>query len=118
MDERKIDFALLSSTRKVRGEGKTARDRAKKGGEADAKPPRRRRSGQRANFEPDSAFRSEGDGKRQPAGAGKGKDKDKAKTGGRKKTAKPQKNAEKTRKIAAATRAKRASKKKKPAEPA
>ncbi|WKV49861.1 ribonuclease R [Dickeya fangzhongdai] len=114
MDERKIDFALVSSTRKVRGEGKTARDRAKKGGEADAKPRRRRRTGQRANFEPDSAFRSEGDGKRQPAG--KGKDKDKAKTDGRKKTAKSQKNAEKTRKIAAATRAKRASKKKAPAE--
>ncbi|MZH98327.1 ribonuclease R [Dickeya dianthicola] len=114
MDERKIDFALLSSTRKVRGEGKTARDRAKKGGEADAKPPRRRRTGQRANVEPDNAFRTEGDGKRQPAGKGK----DKAKAGGGKKTEKSQKNAEKTRKIAAATRAKRAGKKKKPAEPA
>ncbi|MCI4188093.1 ribonuclease R [Dickeya dianthicola] len=114
MDERKIDFALLSSTRKVRGEGKTVRDRAKKGGEADAKPPRRRRTGQRANVEPDNAFRTEGDGKRQPAGKGK----DKAKAGGGKKTEKSQKNAEKTRKIAAATRAKRAGKKKKPAEPA
>ncbi len=29
MDERKIDFALVSSTRKPRGEGKTARDKAK-----------------------------------------------------------------------------------------
>ena len=33
MDERKIDFALVSSTRKARGEGKTERDRAKKGGQ-------------------------------------------------------------------------------------
>ncbi|MCI4235832.1 ribonuclease R [Dickeya dianthicola] len=114
MDERKIDFALLSSTRKVRGEGKTARDRVKKGAASDAKPPRRRRTGQRANVEPDSAFRPDGDGKRQSAGKGK----DKAKAGGGKKTEKSQKNAEKTRKIAAATRAKRASKKKKPAEPA
>ncbi|NKI75152.1 ribonuclease R [Dickeya sp. CFBP 2040] len=113
MDERKIDFALISSTRKVRGAGKTARDRVKKGSDAGAKPPRRRRTGQRANFEPDSAFRPEGDGKkRQPAS----KDKGKAKTGGKKKAAKSQKNAEKTRKIAAATRAKRASKKTKPAE--
>lgn len=30
MDERKIDFALVSSTRKARGEGKTERDRTKK----------------------------------------------------------------------------------------
>ncbi|MBF4190290.1 hypothetical protein ISX56_33620 [Serratia ureilytica] len=28
-----IDFALVSSTRKARGEGKTERDRAKKGGQ-------------------------------------------------------------------------------------
>ncbi|QIZ48327.1 ribonuclease R [Dickeya zeae] len=113
MDERKIDFALVSSTRKVRGEGKTSRDRAKRGSDTGAKPPRRRRTGQRANFEPDSAFRPEGDGKKRQSAS---KDNGKAKTGGKKKAAKSQKNAEKTRKIAAATRAKRASKKNKTAE--
>ncbi|EHD20236.1 MULTISPECIES: ribonuclease R [Brenneria] len=96
MDERNIDFALVSSTRKPRGEGKTARDRAKKPDSREAKPSRRRRNVAKpaANFEPDAAFRKEGERMDKPA--------------------KPKKSADKTRKSAAATRAKRA--KKKPAE--
>ncbi len=63
MDERKIDFALISSSRKPRGEGKTARERDKREGKA---PPKRRREiSKKANFEPDSAFRGE---KKKPAG--------------------------------------------------
>ncbi|PWC21648.1 ribonuclease R [Brenneria roseae subsp. roseae] len=102
MDERNIDFALVSSTRKPRGEGKTARDRAKKPDNREAKPSRRRRNAARspANFEPDAAFRKEGERKAKPANAKPKKNADKAK-----------KNAEKTRKIAAATKAKRARKK-------
>ncbi|ATA22682.1 ribonuclease R [Brenneria goodwinii] len=107
MDERNIDFALVSSTRKPRGEGKTARDRAKKTDNREAKPARRRRNTAKpaANFEPDSAFRKEGERKAKPA-ASKSKPK--------KNADKAKKNAEKTRKIAAVTKAKRA--KKKPAE--
>lgn len=71
MDERKIDFSLISSRRQPRGAGKTARQRQQqptRGGN-DGKPSRRRRSGkQPANFEADSASR--------PAAAtGKGGDK-------------------------------------------
>ena len=92
MDERKIDFALISSQRQVRGEGKTERDRAKR----DGKPPskRRRDVSKKSNFEPDAAFRGD---KGRPAAA---------KTEKKSKTV-----SEKSRKIAAATRAKRASKK-------
>ncbi len=67
MDERKIDFALVSSTRKPRGEGKTERERAKNGGQRTlrdgagagrSQAQRKRRGGKTpANFEPDSAFR-------------------------------------------------------------
>lgn len=107
MDERKIDFALVSSTRKPRGEGKTERDRAKGGqrtlrggaGAGRTQAPRKRRGGKTpANFEPDSAFRKD-DAK--PA--------DKVK---KDKKAKAKKVSDKTRKIAAATKAKRAGKKK------
>ncbi|MCW2481396.1 ribonuclease R [Candidatus Symbiopectobacterium sp. NZEC135] len=105
MDERNIDFSLLSSTRKVRGEGKTARDKAKKPVRREARPARR--GGKKpANFEPDSAFRKDDN-----AGKKAAPDKVKAKAKAKKKTDKTQKNAEKTRKIAAATKAKRASKK-------
>lgn len=105
MDERNIDFSLLSSTRKVRGEGKTARDKAKKPVRREARPARR--GGKKpANFEPDSAFRKDDN-----AGKKAAPDKVKAKAKAKKKTDKAQKNAEKTRKIAAATKAKRASKK-------
>jgi ribonuclease R len=104
MDERKIDFALVSSTRKARGEGKTERDRAKKGGQrtlrdnGSAGRGKRRGGKPPANFEPDSAFRKQDDTK--PADNVK-KAKKKAK-----------KASDKTRKIAAATKAKRAAKKK------
>jgi ribonuclease R len=92
LDERKIDFALISSQRQPRGEGKTARDKAKREGKA---PPKRRRQlGKKGNFEPNEAFR---DGKSTPE---KGKKEKKSKT-----------PSEKTRKIAAATKAKRAAKK-------
>ncbi len=69
MDERKIDFALISSTRKARGEGKTERDRAKKGGQrtlrdsGSAGRGKRRGGKPPANFEPDSAFRKQDDAK-------------------------------------------------------
>ncbi|MCU5773628.1 ribonuclease R [Erwiniaceae bacterium BAC15a-03b] len=91
MDERKIDFALISSQRKVRGAGKTERDRAKTAAPKNSGK-RRRDTGKKANFEPDAAFR-----------AGK---EDAAK---KEKKAKPA--ADKTRKIGAATRSKRARKK-------
>ncbi|KAA8997740.1 ribonuclease R [Affinibrenneria salicis] len=103
MDERNIDFALVSSSRKPRGEGKTARDRAKKPAAREAKPTRRRRNGpSAANFEPDSAFRPEG------AAPVKGK---KVAAGQKKTLDKSKKNVDKTRKIAAATKEKRAKKK-------
>lgn len=92
MDERKIDFALISSKRVPRGEGKTAREREQRGGKPPAK--RRRDAGKKGNFEPDAAFRSE---QKKPA---------------EKKTEKKGKKvSEKTRKIAAATKGKRAAKK-------
>ncbi|QKJ88816.1 Ribonuclease R [Paramixta manurensis] len=94
MDERKIDFALISSQRKPRGAGKTERERTKKGPAKNAGK-RRRDAGKKANFEPDAAFRS---GANAPAV---------------KKEKKAKKVSEKTRKIAAATKAKRATKKKK-----
>ncbi|RLM19075.1 ribonuclease R [Brenneria alni] len=99
MDERNIDFALVSSTRKPRGEGKTARDRAKKPDNREARPNRRRRSAAKpaARVEPDAALRKEGD---RQAKAKPKKNADKAK-----------KNAEKTRKIAAVTKARRTKKK-------
>ena len=93
MDERKIDFALISSQRSPRGEGKTAREKAKKGASGSHNK-RRREMRKSANFEPDAAFR----------GVKKAE-----KPKGEKKAKKP---SEKTRKIAAATKAKRASKKK------
>ncbi|MBJ3814076.1 ribonuclease R [Shimwellia pseudoproteus] len=100
MDERKIDFSLISSQRVVRGAGKTAKDKAKKATGGSDKPSRRRNAGKRVNFEPDSAFR----GKK--TGGKKEGDKASAKPG---KKAKP---SAKTQKIAAATKAKRAAKKK------
>jgi RNAse R (EC 3.1.-.-) len=96
MDERKIDFALVSSKRQVRGEGKTEREKAKRNAKAPTK--HRRQTGRKTNFEPDSAFRNSSS---QPAAA--------------KTEKKSKKVSEKTRKIAAATKAKRAAKKAKPA---
>lgn len=94
MDERKIDFAMISSSRKPRGEGKTERDRAKKD-TASPQGKRRRNQSKKVNFEPDSAFRSGNE--QQSAGA--------------KKERKAKKPSDKTRKIASATRSKRAAKK-------
>ncbi|NIG62099.1 MAG: ribonuclease R [Serratia symbiotica] len=73
MDERKIDFTLVSSSRKTRGAGKIERDRARNGrqrtlragtnaGTARAQAQRKRRSGKpSANFELDSTFRKDSD---------------------------------------------------------
>ncbi|MCS2149423.1 ribonuclease R [Scandinavium manionii] len=100
MDERKIDFSLISSERGPRNVGKTEREKAKKPG--GAKPGnRRRQAGKKVNFEPDSAFRGD---------KGQAKPKPKAKKDAAGKKAK--KPSEKTLKIATATKAKRASKKK------
>ncbi len=98
MDERKIDFAMISSSRKPRGEGKTERDRAKKAAPQHSGK-RRRDQSKKGTFEPDSAFRA-------PQG------KDAAADGGAKKDKKPRKPSDKTRKIAAGSRSRRAAKKK------
>ncbi len=97
MDERKIDFALISSARKPRGEGKTERDRAKKS-PSQYSGKRRREQSKKVNFEPDSAFRN-GKGTADNGNASAKKEK------------KPRTPSDKTRKIAAATRSKRAAKK-------
>lgn len=54
MDERKIDFTLISSERGPRNPGKTRRDKAKKAPDA-----KRRAAGKKAGFTPHSALRSE-----------------------------------------------------------
>ncbi|MGK2960476.1 MAG: ribonuclease R [Candidatus Malihini olakiniferum] len=104
MDERNIDFSLLSSTRKMRGEGKTLRDKAKKPVRREARPVHR--GGKKpANFKPDSSFSKDSEGKKAVIG------KVKAKVKAKKNTDNKQKNDEKIRKSAAATKAKYASKK-------
>jgi ribonuclease R len=100
MDERKIDFSLISSERGPRNVGKTARENAKKPGNGKSGS-KRRQAGKKVNFEPDSAFRGEkGQAKQKPKAA--------KKEAASKKAKKP---SEKTQKIASATRAKRATKK-------
>lgn len=130
MDERKIDFVLLSSTRTPRGAGKTEKERTKRTLREDKAPSRGQRRGGKmpANFEPDSAFREDKNGKPVRAGkAGAGKKEKSVKIDKSGKPAKPAKNAKdhdqttvkpkakkvsaKTKKIAAATKAKRAGKK-------
>jgi ribonuclease R len=59
MDDRKIDFSLISSERAPRNVGKTERERAKKGGNGKPGGGKRRQAGKKVNFEPDSAFRGE-----------------------------------------------------------
>ena len=98
MDERKIDFSLISSERAPRNVGKTEREKAKKGAAGKASG-RRRQAGKQVNFEPDSAFRKP-KGQSQPKAA---------QPKGEKKAKKP---SAKTQKIAAATKARRAAKKK------
>lgn len=100
MDERKIDFSLISSTRTSRGKGKTARNKAKMREEKTPMRSRRRGGKQPANFESDSAFRKEKSAKKKDKTNKKTKDK-----------AKKKKVAAKTKKIAEATKAKRAHKK-------
>ncbi len=104
MDERKIDFALVSSTRKARGEGKTERDRAKKGGQrtlrdnGNAGRGKRRGGKPPANFEPDSAFRKQDDAK--PAdNVKKAKKKAKRPTKRGKSRRRPKPNAQPRRKV-------------------
>jgi ribonuclease R len=106
MDERKIDFSLISSERGPRNVGKTAREREKRGGGGGGKNRSRRQVGKRQNFEPNDAFRNEkGRGKVKKDGAARAEKSDKP----AKSSKKP---SEKTAKIAAATKAKRAAKKK------
>ncbi|WP_034911728.1 MULTISPECIES: ribonuclease R [Erwinia] len=95
MEERKIDFALISGGRRPRSEGKTERERTKRGAAAPNSGRRRREQRKGKNFEPDSAFRAP-------------KEKENATAGRPEKTKKP---SDKTRKIAQATRSKRAAKK-------
>ncbi len=59
MDERKIDFSLISSERAPRNVGKTAREKAKKGDAGKKKAASVVRSVKKVNFEPDSAFSGE-----------------------------------------------------------
>ena len=96
MDDRKIDFSLISSERAPRNVGKTERERAKKGGNGKTSG-KRRPAGKKVNFEPDSAFR--GEKKQKPKAA-------------KKEARAAKKPSAKTQKIAAATKAKRAAKKK------
>ncbi|MDU5500881.1 MAG: ribonuclease R [Enterobacter sp.] len=96
MDDRKIDFSLISSERAPRNVGKTERERAKKGGNGKTSG-KRRQAGKKVNFEPDSAFR--GEKKQKPKAA-------------KKEARAAKKPSAKTQKIAAATKAKRAAKKK------
>ncbi|MFO6427834.1 hypothetical protein ACLBOM_32645 [Escherichia coli] len=58
MDERKIDFSLISSERDCATSVKTAREKAKRAMQA-KKGGKRRQVGKKVNFEPDSAFRGE-----------------------------------------------------------
>ncbi|AFP84878.1 ribonuclease R [secondary endosymbiont of Ctenarytaina eucalypti] len=62
MDERKIDFSLISSERKLRTTGKTKPQRQKKAGHSHIAGAlkRRRRSQKPVNFSPDRAFRARG----------------------------------------------------------
>lgn len=103
MDERTIDFALISTTRKAKNPGKTARDKMKKEVKNATKSARGKRDVSRdKNFEPDSAFRrSDKNGKKTDKKAGK-----KAET-----KAKGKKASDKTKKISAKLKAKRAAKK-------
>ncbi len=56
MDERNIDFKLLSVSREARNVGKTARDRAKKAEPGRKNSKKGRSYSKEANFEPDGAF--------------------------------------------------------------
>ncbi|WHP80640.1 ribonuclease R [Edwardsiella anguillarum] len=99
LDERKIDFALISTARGVRGAGKTARNKARQAnGGTEKKPSRSARCGGKmpANFAPDSVQRRGDEAAPAKKSRGKGKSK---------------KPSVQTRNIAASTKAKRARKK-------
>jgi len=104
MDERKIDFTLISSERAPRNVGKTEREKAKKGAPG-RNSSRRRQVGKKVNFEPDNAFRGE-------KGKPKAKNPDNAQPKAKKEKKPKAAPSAKTQKIAAATKAKRAAKKK------
>lgn len=105
MDERKIDFSLLSSQRQPRGAGKTAKDRVKKSDRLlPSSGAAKKRSSRKGTFEPDSAFRQNSKNKKA--------DKLKAEKKSEKKSKpKAASNKDKTRKIEDAFKAKRARKK-------
>ncbi|RFT02033.1 ribonuclease R, partial [Edwardsiella anguillarum] len=78
LDERKIDFALISTARGVRGAGKTARNKARQAnGGTEKKPSRSARRGGKmpANFAPDSVQRRGDEAAPAKKGRGKGKGK-------------------------------------------
>lgn len=109
MDERKIDFALISTTRKAKNVGKTARDKAKKDARnsGQGKSRKDRDFSKDANFQPDTAFKKKA--KKAPKNQAKA---DAAKPKAEKTGVKKAKKAsDKTKKITAKLQAKRATKK-------
>ncbi|WP_340616036.1 ribonuclease R [Xenorhabdus entomophaga] len=119
MDERNIDFTLLSTTRKARNQGKTAHDKAKKG-RPERKNDRKGRDYKKsANVESDGAFR-----KKKSAEKPKSSKKSNAKQGNthqsnatqgnedqsNTKQSKKKKQSDKTKRITAKLKAKRAKK--------
>ncbi|PHM50860.1 ribonuclease R [Xenorhabdus miraniensis] len=94
MDERNIDFTLLSTTRKAQNQGKTARDKAKKGKPERKNDKKGRDYKKSANFEPDSTFRKKKSAEK-PASP---------------KPSKKKKQSDKTKRITAKLKAKRAKK--------
>lgn len=111
MDERTIDFSLISTTRTARNPGKTARVRGLKGEKdkknASSSKSRRRDSSKDKNFEPDSAFK-----KGKSSGRGNAS-KDKAvkdQVAKDKASSKRKKASSQTKKIEAKLKAKRAAK--------
>ncbi|MCF1958404.1 S1 RNA-binding domain-containing protein, partial [Escherichia coli] len=111
MDERTIDFSLISTTRTARNPGKTARVRGLKGEKdkknASSSKSRRRDASKDKNFEPDSAFK-----KGKSSGRGNAS-KDKAvkdQVAKDKASSKRKKASSQTKKIEAKLKAKRAAK--------
>lgn len=105
LDERKIDFVLVSSQRLPRGAGKTTKQKAKRG---DKNSVKRHEVGKQSNFEADSEFR----GKK----TSRSENDDAVKPAKHKVAKKLKKVSKKTQAIAAATKAKRAAKKQYKAE--
>ncbi|WP_445497971.1 ribonuclease R [Photorhabdus sp. SF281] len=93
MDERNIDFKLLSVSREARNVGKTARDRAKKAEPGRSNSKKGRSHSKEANVEPDGAFHKKKSGDKPKGDKKRGKN-----------------LSAKTQKIAAKFKAKRAKK--------